>query len=120
MLLLIHLVVRLWLEISIRHRVLGADRLAKVDFRGGRKEEGGRSILRGQGDFRLDVNQIAHFGPDGFVEIKQIVPALFEERTDIVLIIFEERTLTVGTLQGVPMQMAPVTVVADACVLDKW
>jgi len=119
MLLLIHLIIRLGLEIRIRQRVLGADRLAKVDFRGRRKEEGGRSILRGQGDFGLDVDQFAHFSPNGLVEIEQIVPTLFEERTDVVLIIFKEGRLAVGTLQGVPMQMPPVAVVADARILDE-
>ena len=67
----------------------------------------------------MDVDQIAHFGPDGLVEIEQIVPALFKERTDIVLIIFKERRFAVSTLQGVPMQMPPVAMVADARILDE-
>ena len=117
--LLIHLIVGLGLEVRIRQRVLGGDRLAVVDFRGRRKEEGGRSILRGQGDFGLYIDQFAHFGPDGLVEIEQIVPALFKERTDIVLIICKERRFAVSTLQGVPMQMPPVAVVADARILDE-
>ena len=38
---------------------------------------------------------------------------------DIVLIVLEERRLTVGALQGIPVQTSPVAVITDANVLQK-
>ena len=67
---------------------------------------------------RLDIDQIAHFLADGLVEVEEKLPFLFKERTDIILIIIKEGRLSIGTLQGVPMQMPPVAVIADADVLD--
>ena len=65
-------------------------------------------------DDGMNVEQLANLLADGFVEVEEIVPALFEERTQVVLIIHEEGRVAVGRLQGVPMEVAPVAVVADA------
>ena len=66
-----------------------------------------------QADLRLNIDQFAHFLADLLVEIEQKVPALLEEGTDVVLIVVEKRRLTVGALQGIPVQMPPVAMIAD-------
>ena len=72
-----------------------------------------------QAYLRLDVEKFAHLFADSLVEIEEIVPTLLKERADIILIIIEERRLAIGALKGVPMQMAPVAVVADTEVLNS-
>ena len=48
------------------------------------------------------------------IEVIEIVPLALKEGAQVVSIILEERRLTVGTQQGVPMEMAPIAVIADA------
>ena len=67
--------------------------------------------------FRLDIEEFAHRLTDCLVEVEQELPTLLEEGTDIILIIVEERRLTIGALQGVPVEMAPIAVIADADIL---
>ena len=70
-------------------------------------------------DDGMYIEQLANLLADGFVEVEEIVPALFEERAQVVLIIHEEGRVAVGRLQGVPMEVAPVAVVADADVFER-
>ena len=119
MLLLIYLIVRLRLKVGIRCRMLGIDGLTEVfDAIWTDKLSTLLSPLSTIFNPRLYIDQFAHFLADGLVEVEEKLPFLLKERTDVILIIVEERRLPLGTLQGVPMQMPPVAVIADADVLD--
>ena len=67
----------------------------------------------------VDVDEFAHFLSDSLVEIDQKIVFLLEEGTDVVRIIVEERTLTIGTLQRVPVYSPPLVMVANAKVFDQ-
>ena len=67
----------------------------------------------------VDVDEFAHLLSDGLVEIDQKFVSLLEEGTDVVRIIVEERTLTIGTLQRVPVHPSPLVMVANAKVFDQ-
>lgn len=75
-------------------------------------------ILTGEGDAGADVEQLAKHVADGFVEVEQVFPPAFKEGAQVVLVVFKERAVAVGRHDGVPVQMPPVTVVADADVAD--
>ena len=53
------------------------------------------------------------------VEVGQKLPLLFIERSKVISIILKERTLPVAALQSIPMQMAPVAVIADTDVTHQ-
>ena len=50
------------------------------------------------------------------VEVEKKAETAFEERSKVVGIIFEKRALVVGRHDGLPMNMPPIAVVADAYV----
>ena len=113
MLALEDLPVVLRLKVSIRQRVFGMDDIAIIiDGRWLTDEVGCIT------DVRMNVQQITYRLTDGFVEIDQKVVLLLVEGTDIVCKILEEGTLAIGALQGIPMDAAPLVVVADAQVLN--
>lgn len=66
----------------------------------------------------MNIQEFAEFVGDGHVEIEQVLPSLLKERADIIYIIVKERTVAIGTHQGIPVQVAPVAVVADADVFE--
>ena len=72
------------------------------------------SIHRGQFNAGLDVQQVADATGDFKIEVEEVGPPLLEERTNIIGQELEERAFTVGRQQGIPMQMPPVAMVADA------
>ena len=67
----------------------------------------------------MDIQEFAEFVGDGHIEVEQVLPPLLKERTDIIYIIIKERTVAIGTHQGIPVQVAPVAVVADADIRDE-
>ena len=118
------------LEGRVGQRVLGVDGVAVVvghraaglgpGQRGrgavarGRAWRHGGAVGRGVADGGVYVEQAAHRFADGLVEVAQVLPAALEEGAQVVGVILEEGRLAVGRHQGVPVQMAPVAVVADA------
>lgn len=95
------------------------DALAVVRILMGRRNLVFRQILLGECHLGTDVQQLADFLTDRFVIVYQVLPSLFEERTDIVLVILKEGRLAIGCCQGVPVQMSPVAVVTDADILNQ-
>ena len=67
----------------------------------------------------MDIQEFAEFVGDGHVEVEQVLPALLKERTDIIYIVIKERTVAIGAHQGIPVQMAPVAMVADVDIRDE-
>lgn len=65
----------------------------------------------------INIKELAHLLGYLPIEIIEIIPTTFKERTYVVLIEFEERAFAVSTLKGMPVQMTPIAVVADANVL---
>ena len=110
--LLVDLVVASWLEVGVRCRVLGTDRSTVVNDRGG-------SVGLGEGDAWLDVEKFAHLLADLLVEIKQERIAFIKEGADVILVVFKEGRLAIGRLQGIPMQTAPMAMIAQTDVLDQ-
>ena len=111
MLLAVDLIVWVGGEVRVGGRVLGLDGVAVVAF-------GRPDVLSGIADAGLYVEQFAHLLTDGLVIVEQELPARLKKGTQVVLVILEEGRLTVGRLQGVPVQVAPLAVVADADVAD--
>lgn len=68
---------------------------------------------------KLYVKQLAELFHCFHIEVEEILPPLFEKRTKVVLVVFEERTLTIGRQEGIPMDMSPVTMVADAHIFHR-
>ena len=112
MLSLIDLIVAARGEVGIGSGVRGAYRFAEVSI-------GRLVIVIGIMDGGMNIEQLANLLADGFVEVEELVPALFEERAQVVLIIHEEGRVAVGRPQGIPMEVAPVAVVADVKVTDS-
>lgn len=76
-------------------------------------------IFRGVFHVRADVNKLTDGLANGFVEINEKGITLLEERTDVVSIVFKEGTFAVGRLQGIPVNVSPLVMVADTQVLDQ-
>ena len=62
----------------------------------------------------LNVEKLANLMRDFQIEIEEIFPSALKERAYVVGEIFKERAFAVGRHQSVPMQVSPMTVVADA------
>ena len=62
----------------------------------------------------MNVDEFTDFLTNGLVEIYQKFIFLTEKGVQIVSVILEERALTIGTLQGIPMDASPLVVIADA------
>ena len=102
--------------------MLGVDGIAKIRYDYPRSRPlpyMGGEIGIGIVDIGVDVEQFTYLLSNGFVEVEQIVPAAFKERTQIVFVIHEEGRVAIGRLKGVPMQVTPVAVVADADIIYK-
>lgn len=100
------------MERAVGYGVLGAYDVAEVVDVVARVGD----ISVGQTRWRLDVEQFAHLKRYLHVEIIEICGAALKERAYVVGVVFEERRLTVGRHEGVPVQVPPIAVVADACV----
>ena len=114
-LLLIHLVIAVRHEVGIGCGMLGIDSRSEVGE--WCRLEGWRDEIGCQSDRRMNVDEFAHFYADGLVEIEQKRPSLLKERAQVIGIVFKERGVAVGRLQGLPVHVAPVAVVADECIL---
>lgn len=100
MLRLIDLIVRFRQEGVVCERLLRSDGFAIVDEGGnGRGLFGGRqlgTVLLGQPDVGVYVQQFTHLLHDSQVEVEESIPLpLFKEWAQVVFIIVEERTLAV-------------------------
>ena len=67
---------------------------------------------------RSYVEQFTHLLANLHVVVVEELPLALEKRADVVGVVVEKRRLTVCTEQRMPMDMPPVTVVADAYVPD--
>ena len=66
-----------------------------------------------------NINKLAAFLDEGFVQVHQERPLFLIDGEEVVLQILEEGGVVVTGCQGVPMLMLPVLVVADAHVLHQ-
>ena len=64
--------------------------------------------------FRFYIQQTEQKFQQIAVIVCQELPIRLVERPEIILVKLEERTVAIRTLQGTPMQVAPVSVVADS------
>ena len=112
------LIIATWLELRVGLGMLGADDVAEVTdvptctLFGGEECVGGLHLW-------MDVEQLAHQHGDVVIEIDKELPFALKERREVVGIEFEERRLAVGTADGIPVQVAPVAMVADTCVAGE-
>jgi hypothetical protein len=67
----------------------------------------------------LDIDQFADFHPNILIEINQEGPAFIEEWQKVILIILKEWRLAIGTLKGIPVQVAPIAMVTDTDIFDE-
>ena len=112
----IHLVILLGSKMFIRQ---GATRTDDITIVVGLSEAqiARRPIVVSRRDMRLNVEQLAHLGANLHIEIIKIGPLLFKERAQVIRIIFKKRRFDVCTLQGIPVKMPPVAMIADAHIL---
>ena len=126
----IDLVIGMGTEVGIGQGMLGPDGIAEI----GRKSDGGIRrgadtaalivagdggswrISVGRGDVGVDVEQLAHQQRNLHVEVVEKLPSPLEKGVQVVGVILKEGRLAVGCLQGIPVQPAPLAVVADAYV----
>ena len=73
-------------------------------------------VLVGEAQFWTHVEQFTHLMAYLHVEVEEVIVATLEKRMQVVCIILKERRLAVCALQGIPMQLSPTSVVADAYV----
>ena len=70
-------------------------------------------------DVWMDVEQLAHQRGDVVIEVDEKLPSALEEGCQVVGIELKEGRLAVGTAYGIPVQVPPVAVVADAYVAGE-
>ena len=102
-----HLIIFLWFEMRWGSLPLGCEEEPEVfcivcSFE-----------LAGQFRFWLQVYKVADGVAQGFVEVEQIFPRTFIERTEVIGVVLKERACRIGCNECLPMEMLPVTVVAD-------
>ena len=67
----------------------------------------------------VDTDELAHKLSELKVEIVEKLMLLLVEGAQVVFVVEEERSVAIGCLQGIPMAMTPVVVVADADVAHQ-
>jgi hypothetical protein len=67
----------------------------------------------------LEIYEFTALMQNFLVEIDKKIPFFLKERSEIVLIVFKERTVVITRNKSLPMEMAPVTVIADTNILHQ-
>ena len=115
MLLLEHLIVcRRTERCVLLPRYLGSDHMAKIVHSIGMLEVFVRRAKR-----YIQPDEVAHQLGQLQVEVVEKRYLLLVERTEVVLVIQEEGSVAIGSLQGIPMLVSPITMIADANVAHQ-
>ncbi len=110
MLLRIDLIIRCWCERRVGQWLFRTYGIAEI----GSVKCGGIYITVGKLQVGVYVEQFTNLVSDGQVKVKEIVPTLHEEWLQVIGIELKEGTFAIGRQQGIPVQVTPVAMVADA------